>query len=51
MTFAALILFALKVLVDTNFGHKALKEVRELKTVLIKRVDDHENRISLLEKK
>ena len=50
MTIAALILFAIKVLVDANFGHKALKEVRELKTVLIKRVDDHESRISLLEK-
>lgn len=51
MTFAALILFGIKVLVDANFGHKALKEVRELKTVLVSRVDDHEKRIDNLENK
>ncbi len=49
-TTVALILLALKIMVDANFGHKALKEVRELKEVLIGRVDDHEKRISSLEK-
>jgi hypothetical protein len=50
-TSLALLIFAIKVLVDANFGHKALKEVRELKEVLIGRVDDHEHRIASLEKK
>lgn len=49
LTTYALILFALKILVDANFGHKALKEVRELKSAFLGMLEDHEKRITKLE--
>jgi len=49
MTWAALILFLLKILVDANFGHRALKEVHELKEAVVRKFDDHEIRLSKLE--
>lgn len=48
-TLGAFILFALKVVVDANFGHKALKEVRSFKDAFIEKMKDHDHRISKLE--
>jgi hypothetical protein len=50
ITISAIVLFALKIIVDANFGHKALKEVRELKSAFLGKMDDHEKRITSLER-
>jgi hypothetical protein len=49
MTFAAIVLIAVKILADITFGHKALKEVREFRIAVTQRLDGIDTRLDKIE--